>query len=73
MRDCEWDRGTLLGIVGGLVAVEAALRGRSSAGTVYDGGCRRDELRTTAGDVVEAVDILFIHWPVLAQSKCLDV
>lgn len=50
------------------MVVEAALRGRSSTGTVYD-GCRRDELRTTAGDVVEAVDILFIHWSILAPSK----
>ena len=43
-------------MVGGFAVVETVLWGRSVVGALYD-GCRRDELRTTDGDAVEAADI----------------
>jgi len=55
--DCVFERNVPVGVVGGLAVVEAALWGRSDVGALYD-GCRRDELRITEGDAVEAADII---------------
>ena len=55
--DCELDRKVPVGVVGGLAIVEATLWARSDVEAWYD-GCRRDELRTTGGDAVEAADIV---------------
>lgn len=39
--------------------VDAFRCGRSVEGALYE-GCRRDELRTTAGEVVDAADISIV-------------
>ena len=44
-------------MIGGLLEVDGALRGRSSIDAVYD-CCLLEELRTIAGDTVDAADIL---------------
>lgn len=51
-------RRSVVGVVGGaLVALEDVRWGRSLAGAEYD-CCRLEELRTTVGEVVDAVDIV---------------
>lgn len=57
-------------MIAGLVVVDEARCGRSAAGVLNVCGCLRDELRTKAGDTVEAADMVFIQG--VAQLRTND-